>query len=79
EHLRSLVAATDLPVNADFESGFGLGPQEVAESVRMAVDTGVAGLSIEDSTGDAANPLRSIEEAVARLRAARAAIDEAGG
>src|SRR5256885_4074991 len=79
EHLRSLVAATDLPVNADFESGFGLGPQEVAESVRMAVDTGVAGLSIEDSSGDAANPLRSIEEAVARLRAARAAIDEAGG
>lgn len=78
-HLRTLVAATDLPVNADFESGFGLGPQEVAESVRMALDTGVAGLSIEDSTGDAANPLRSIEDAVARLRAARAAIDEAGG
>jgi 2-methylisocitrate lyase-like PEP mutase family enzyme len=46
---------------------------------RMAVDTGVAGLSIEDSTGDAAHPLRSIEEAVARLRAARAAIDETGG
>ncbi|MXN28744.1 hypothetical protein GRX31_09015 [Delftia sp. CH05] len=46
-HLRTLVAATDLPVNADFESGFGLGPQEVAESVRMALDTGVAGLSIE--------------------------------
>lgn len=79
EHLRTLVAATDLPVNADFESGFGIDPQAVAESVRMAVDTGVAGLSIEDSTGDAANPLRSIEEAVARLRAARAAIDETGG
>jgi 2-methylisocitrate lyase-like PEP mutase family enzyme len=78
-HLRMLVAATDLPVNADFESGFGLDPDAVAESVRMAVDTGVAGLSIEDSTGDPANPLRSLGESVARLRAARAAIDEAGG
>ncbi|CAB5669932.1 Carboxyvinyl-carboxyphosphonate phosphorylmutase [Delftia tsuruhatensis] len=79
EHLRAMVAATDLPVNADFESGFGADPQAVAESVRMALDTGVAGLSIEDSTGDAQRPLRSIDEAVERLRAARAAIDEAGG
>ncbi|MBU1357982.1 MAG: isocitrate lyase/phosphoenolpyruvate mutase family protein [Gammaproteobacteria bacterium] len=79
DHLRMLVAATDLPVNADFESGFAPDPQGVAESVRMAIDTGVAGLSIEDSTGDPADPLRDIGDAVARLRAARVAIDEAGG
>lgn len=78
-HLRELVAATDLPVNADFESGYAADPQGVAESVRMAVATGVAGLSIEDSTGDPTNPLRDIATAVARLRAARSAIDEAGG
>ncbi|HXZ49535.1 MAG TPA: isocitrate lyase/phosphoenolpyruvate mutase family protein [Usitatibacter sp.] len=75
-HLRTMVAATDLPINADFEGGFAPDPEGVAESVRMAIDTGVAGLSIEDSTGEAARPLRSIEEAVARLKAARAAIDE---
>jgi 2-methylisocitrate lyase-like PEP mutase family enzyme len=79
EHLRTMVAATDLPVNADFESGYAIDPEGVAESVRMAVATGVAGLSIEDSTGDPEHPLRSIDASVARLRAARAAIDEAGG
>lgn len=79
DHLRTIVAATDLPVNADFESGFATDPAGVAESVRMAIATGIAGLSIEDATGDAANPLRTIDDAVARLRAARAAIDEAGG
>ena len=73
------VEATDLPVNADFESGFGSTPDEVAHSVKMAVATGVAGLSIEDSTGDANAPLFPIDEAVARLRAARRAIDETGG
>ena len=78
-HLRDLVAATDLPVNADFESGFASDPQGVAQSVRLAVETGVAGLSIEDSTGDAANPLRDIDDAVGRLRAARSAIDSTGG
>jgi 2-methylisocitrate lyase-like PEP mutase family enzyme len=78
-HLRSLAAATDLPLNADFEGGFGDTPEAVAESVRLAVDTGVAGLSIEDSTGDADRPLRDIADAVARLRAARAAIDDSGG
>ncbi len=78
-HLRSMAAATDLPLNADFESGFATDPRGVAESVRMAIDTGVAGLSIEDSTGDANAPLRDLPDAVARLRAARAAIDEAGG
>ena len=78
-HLRTLVDATDLPVNADFESGFGADPAGVAESVALAVDTGVAGLSIEDSTGDAAQPLFPLDEAVARLRAARRAIDQHGG
>ncbi len=76
-HLRVIVDATDLPVNADFESGYASTPQGVAESVRMAIATGVAGLSIEDSTGDANEPLRPIDISVARLRAARAAIDEA--
>jgi 2-methylisocitrate lyase-like PEP mutase family enzyme len=78
-HLRHIVAATDLPVNADFESGFASDPQGVAQSVRLAIETGVAGLSIEDSTGDAAHPLYGIDTAVARLRAARGAIDDAGG
>lgn len=79
EHLRDIVNATDLPVNADFENGFGRDPAGVAESVRLAVDTGVAGLSIEDSTGDAAAPLFPIDVAVERLSAARRAIDETGG
>jgi 2-methylisocitrate lyase-like PEP mutase family enzyme len=78
-HLQDIVAATDLPVNADFESGFALDAAGVAESVRLAVETGVAGLSIEDSTGDAANPLYEVAVAVERIRAARAAIDKAGG
>lgn len=79
EHLAELVAATDLPVNADFESGFAPDPAGVAESVRLAVQTGIAGLSIEDSTGDRARPLRELDDAVARVRAAREAIDRAGG
>ncbi len=79
EHLRTIVLATDLPVNADFENGFGATPAEVAESVKLAVATGVAGLSIEDSTGNAGAPLFPIEEAVERLKAARRAIDENGG
>ena len=78
-HLRQMVAATDLPVNADFENGFARDPQGVAQSVRMAIDTGVAGLSIEDSTGDPAAPLFELDVAVARLRAARGAIDQEGG
>ncbi len=78
-HLRDMVAATDLPVNADFENGFAADPQGVARSVRLAVQTGVAGLSIEDSTGDAANPLHDIATGVARVAAARSAIDDAGG
>lgn len=78
-HLHEIVAATDLPVNADFESGFAPDPAGVAESVRLALETGIAGLSIEDSTGDTAKPLFEIGEAVDRIRAARGAIDKAGG
>jgi 2-methylisocitrate lyase-like PEP mutase family enzyme len=78
-HLQAIVAATDLPVNADFESGFARDEAGVAESVRLAVETGVAGLSIEDSTGDTARPLYELDTAVARIRAARRAIDKAGG
>lgn len=78
-HLTDIVAATDLPVNADFESGFALDAAGVAESVRLAVATGVAGLSIEDSTGDPAKPLHEISVAVERMRAARRAIDKEGG
>ena len=78
-HLRAMVEATSLPINADFESGFAHDPDGVAQSVRLAVETGVAGLSIEDSTGDAANPLYDLDDAVARMRAARKAIDRAGG
>ncbi|CAN5748167.1 isocitrate lyase/phosphoenolpyruvate mutase family protein [soil metagenome] len=79
DHLRMLVNATDLPVNADFESGYAADAQGVAQSVRMAVATGVAGLSIEDASGDKGAPVYSMAEAVARVRAARAAIDESGG
>jgi 2-methylisocitrate lyase-like PEP mutase family enzyme len=75
-HLRMLVNATDLPVNADFESGYADTAEGVAQSVRMAIDTGVAGLSIEDSTGRDDVPIRPLDEAVSRLRAARRAIDE---
>jgi 2-methylisocitrate lyase-like PEP mutase family enzyme len=78
-HLRAVVAATDLPVNADFEGGFAHDPEGVAESVRLAVETGVAGLSIEDLTGDKAKPLYDFDHAIARMRAARQAIDRAGG
>jgi 2-methylisocitrate lyase-like PEP mutase family enzyme len=78
-HLRDMVGATPLPVNADFEGGFASDAAGVAESVRLAVDTGVAGLSIEDSTGDATRPLHDLDVAVERMRAARRAIDQAGG
>ncbi len=79
DHLRDVVGATELPVNADFESGYARDAAGVADSVGLAVETGVAGLSIEDATGDAAQPLFDIETAVARLRAARQAIDRRGG
>ncbi|MET0509131.1 MAG: isocitrate lyase/phosphoenolpyruvate mutase family protein, partial [Burkholderiaceae bacterium] len=78
-HLRELVAATTLPLNADFENGFATDADGVAGSVELAVATGVAGLSIEDATGDPARPLFEIAEAVDRIRAARAAIDRGDG
>lgn len=78
-HLAELSAAVDLPVNADFEGGFADAPDGVAESVRLCVETGVSGLSIEDYTGDKANPLYDFDLALARIKAARAAIDKAGG
>lgn len=78
-HIREIVAATDVPVNADFEGGYAHEPEGVAESVRMCVETGVAGLSIEDSTGDRSAPLYELDHALARIRAARAAIDRTGG
>ena len=77
-HLATLTARTTVPVNADFENGFAVDPAGVAENVAMAVDTGVAGLSIEDSTGDAAEPLFAFDLAVRRIAAARAAIDATG-
>jgi len=72
------VSAVNLPVNADFESGYADDPEGVAASVRRCVNTGVAGLSIEDATGDRARPLHDLPQAVERLAAARAAIDESG-
>ncbi|MBV7482936.1 oxaloacetate decarboxylase [Bordetella sp. BOR01] len=77
-HLRTMVAATDLPLNADFENGYAADADGVARNVRLAVDTGIAGLSIEDSTGNPADPLFPIDVAVTRLQAARRAIDAAG-
>ncbi|MBL8343655.1 MAG: isocitrate lyase/phosphoenolpyruvate mutase family protein [Rubrivivax sp.] len=78
-HLADMVAATEVPINADFEGGFAASAAGVAESVRLAAEAGVAGLSIEDSTGDAARPLFTLDEATERMRAARGAIDRAGG
>ena len=75
DHLRTLCAATDLPVNADFEDGFATAPEGVAANVKLAVATGVAGLSIEDR---AEHDLHSLSLAVERIRAARAAIDASG-
>lgn len=77
-HLRGMVDATDLPINADFESGFADTLEELAQNVQLAVATGVAGLSIEDSTADPQAPLRPLDEAVARICVARATIDATG-
>lgn len=74
-HIAEIVQATELPVNADFESGFGKAPEDVAESVGLCVAAGVAGLSVEDATGDPSQPLFDVPLAVERVRAARAAID----
>ena len=79
DHFGEIAAAVDVPVNADFEGGFADDPDGVAANVTRCIATGVAGLSIEDATGDDANPLYEFDLALARVRAARAAIDKAGG
>ncbi|MGP9501411.1 isocitrate lyase/PEP mutase family protein [Specibacter sp. AOP5-B1-6] len=77
-HLGAVVDAVDVPVNADFEGGYAVEPDLVAANVTRAVATGIAGLSIEDASGDQEEPLFDFELAVARIRAARQAIDESG-
>jgi 2-methylisocitrate lyase-like PEP mutase family enzyme len=85
QHLAEMAAATDLPLNADFENGFAADAAGVGESVRLAIETGIAGVSIEDSMGPReaarrdAGALFELSEAVERMRAARRAIDAAGG
>ena len=73
-HIREIVRATSLPVNADFHAGYADEPEDVAANVRLCVDTGVAGLSIEDSTGHSDRPLYEKKLAIDRIRAARSAI-----
>ena len=75
-HYRALAASVPVPVSADFEGGFATAPEEVAKNVRAAAQTGIAGLSIEDSTGDPAKPLFELPLALERVRAARRAIDD---
>ena len=77
-HLRSIANGVDIPVNADFEGGFAIAPDAVGANVAAATTTGIAGLSIEDSTGDASSPLFDFTLAVERIRAARRAIDDSG-
>ena len=78
EHFREIVAATPLPVNADFQNGYADDPEDVAENVRLCVGTGVAGLSIEDNSGESKQPLYDFDLAVERIKAARKAIDDSG-
>jgi 2-methylisocitrate lyase-like PEP mutase family enzyme len=78
DHFREVAGAVGVPVNADFEGGFADDPDGVARNVKLAAATGIAGLSIEDSTGDADEPLYPFDLAVERVRAAREAIDEGG-
>jgi 2-methylisocitrate lyase-like PEP mutase family enzyme len=78
-HFHEIAQVADVPVNADFEGGYADDPDEVAENVKLCVATGVAGISIEDYTEDDANPLYDFDLAVRRVRAARDAIDKAGG
>jgi 2-methylisocitrate lyase-like PEP mutase family enzyme len=77
-HISDVVRATSLPVNADFQTGYADEPEGVAESVALCVATGVAGLSIEDATENSAKPLYDFGLAIARIKAARAAIDASG-
>jgi len=78
QHLRELAAAVDVPLNGDFQGGFADEPDHVGANVKLAAATGIAGLSIEDSTGDADEPLYPLDLAVERVRAARRAINESG-
>jgi 2-methylisocitrate lyase-like PEP mutase family enzyme len=78
-HFREIAAATDLPLNADFENCFAHEPDGVAANVKLCIETGVAGVSIEDFSGDEANPIYDFDLAVARVKAARQAVDQAGG
>jgi len=78
-HYRELAAATDVPLNADFENGFAEDPDGVAANVTRCIATGVAGLSIEDSPNNAITPLYDLDLSIARVKAARAAVDRAGG
>ncbi|HLH05381.1 MAG TPA: isocitrate lyase/phosphoenolpyruvate mutase family protein [Bryobacteraceae bacterium] len=77
-HIREIVQATELPVNADFEGGYAREPEGVEKNARLCIDTGVAGFSIEDSTGDQQDPLFEMSLATERIRAARRAIDGSG-
>jgi 2-methylisocitrate lyase-like PEP mutase family enzyme len=77
-HIRAIADSVTIPVNADFEGGFAVEPEGVAANVAAGTATGISGISIEDSTGDPANPLFDLELAVERVRAARRAIDESG-
>ena len=78
KHFREIVDATPLPVNGDFQNGHADEPEGVAENVKLCIETGVAGLSIEDSTGDERKPLYDLDLAIERVKAARLAIDESG-
>lgn len=78
EHLRLIVDAVAVPVNADFEGGYAVDPAKVAANVKLAAETGIAGLSIEDSSRDEDDPLFDFDLAVERVAAARRAIDESG-
>ena len=78
EHFREIVAATSLPVNADFQNAYADEPSEVAANVELCVRTGVAGLSVEDSTGRSDQPLYPVDLAIERIEAARQAIDRTG-
>jgi 2-methylisocitrate lyase-like PEP mutase family enzyme len=78
-HLRELASASDLPVSADFEHAFADAPEGVAQNVGLALAAGIAGLSVEDSTGRDEQPLYEFPLAVERIKAARATFDAAGG
>jgi 2-methylisocitrate lyase-like PEP mutase family enzyme len=78
EHLQDIVEATAIPINGDFESGFAQSAAGIADNIRKAVDTGVAGISLEDASGIASNPVRDVGSSIARLRVARTVLDEYG-